>query len=179
MTNLDRAFGYSVALTLMVGGLSFANDARELEWVDLIPGGDAYYQQLEDAVGSGGQYFEDEDWGDDPLEEGVAMPVYPSGVVEELDGVRAKIPGFIVPLELAGEGEIKEFLLVPYFGACIHYPPPPPNQIVYVKLEKPVELESAWDPIWVTGELKTQFFESDIGSAGYTMAGQKIEEYEY
>ena len=179
MKNLDRAFGYSVVFMLVLGGLSFAKDARELDWVELIPGGEEYYQQVEEAAGSGGRFFEDEGWDEDPSEKEVAMPSYPSGVVKELDGIRAKIPGFIVPLELAGEGAVKEFLLVPYFGACIHYPPPPPNQIVYVKLKKPVELESAWDPIWVTGELKTQFFESDIGSAGYTMAGQEIEEYEY
>ncbi len=179
MRNLIRATGCSVVLTLVLGGVSFAKDARELDWVELIPGGETYYQQVEQAAGSGGRFFEEEDWDDSFSEEEVAMPVYPSGVVKELDGIEAKIPGFIVPLELAGEGKVKEFLLVPYFGACIHYPPPPPNQIVYVKLEKPVELESAWDPIWVTGELKTKFFESDIGAAGYTMAGQKIEEYEY
>ena len=70
-------------------------------------------------------------------------------------------------------------MLVPYFGACIHFPPPPANQIVYVILEKPVELESPWEPIWAIGELKTEFRGSDFGSAGYTMAGHTIEEYEY
>ncbi|MCG8368938.1 MAG: DUF3299 domain-containing protein, partial [Proteobacteria bacterium] len=65
------------------------------------------------------------------------------------------------------------------FGACIHYPPPPANQIVYVTLDKPVELESPWDPIWATGELKTESYESDLASAGYTMAGRTIEEYKY
>ena len=109
----------------------------------------------------------------------LTAPVYPQGVVEELDGIQAKLPGFMVPLELAEGGKIKEFLLVPYFGACIHFPPPPPNQVVYVILDEPIEIESPWDPIWATGELTTKFRGSDLGSAGYTMAGRSIEEYEY
>ena len=44
-----------------------------------------------------------------------------------LDGVRARIPGYVVPLESSAAGHL-EFLLVPYFGACIHTPPPPPTR---------------------------------------------------
>lgn len=180
MSNLNRAIGCCIALSLIVGGLSFASDVRELTWDDLVPAGELLQQQQPDH-GTGGDeaFFDDEDWGDDYFEEEFATPVYPSGVVDELDGIQAKLPGFIVPLELAGEGKVKEFLLVPYFGACIHYPPPPPNQIVYVTLDEPAEIESLWAPIWATGELKTQFRGSDLGSAGYTMAAHKIEEYEY
>ncbi|MDE0489037.1 MAG: DUF3299 domain-containing protein, partial [Gammaproteobacteria bacterium] len=70
-------------------------------------------------------------------------------------------------------------LLVPYFGACIHYPPPPANQIVYITAEEPRDLESTWEPIWATGELKTEFRESDLAYSGYTMAAEAIEIYEY
>ena len=74
---------------------------------------------------------------------------------------------------------MSEFLLVPYFGACIHFPPPPANQIVYVTAEEPLDLESTWEPIWATGELKTEFRESDLAYSGYTMAVQATEKYEY
>ena len=39
-------------------------------------------------------------------------------VVKALDGIEAKLPGF-VPLEISEAGLVTEFLLVPY-GACIH-----------------------------------------------------------
>ena len=156
-----------------------ADEARELTWDDLIPDGGMTQQPIVAGSGFDEESLDDEDWDEDSFEEMFATPVYPTGVVDELDGIQAKLPGFVVPLELAEDGKVKEFLLVPYFGACIHYPPPPPNQIVYVKLDEPVEILSAWDPIWATGELKTEMHDSDLGSAGYTMAGNSIEEYVY
>ena len=179
MSNLNRAIGSGVVLTLMLAGLAVAEEARELTWDDLIPGGGMTEQPVVAGPGFEEETFEDENWDESSFEETFSTPTYPTGVVEELNGIDAKLPGFVVPLELSGEGKVKEFLLVPYFGACIHYPPPPPNQIVYVKLDKPVELASAWDPIWATGELKTDFHESDYGAAGYTMVGKTIEEYVY
>jgi hypothetical protein len=184
MTNLNRVCGFGAVLALLSGGLSLANETRVLDWVELIPGGELYYQQLEATSGGVDDFWEEDDWesdawGDETFEEQAETPAYPSGVVDELDGVQVKIPGFIVPLELENEGKIKEFLLVPYFGACIHYPPPPPNQIVYVIMDEPFELESTWAPVWAKGELKTEFRGSELGSAGYTMLAKEIEEYEY
>jgi hypothetical protein len=43
-----------------------------------------------------------------------------------VEGMKARLPGYVVPLDTQPAG-IKEFLLVPYFGACIHSPPPPAN----------------------------------------------------
>ena len=179
MSNLKRSIGSGIALTLMLSGLTYAEDARELTWDDLIPDGGMTEQPVVAGSGFDEESFDDESWDESSFEETFATPVYPTGVVEDLDGIEAKIPGFVVPLELSGEGKVKEFLLVPYFGACIHYPPPPPNQIVYVKLDEPIQLVSAWDPIWVTGGLKTDFHSSEYGAAGYTMDGKTIEEYVY
>ena len=158
----QRATGFSLVLTLLFGALAVADEARELTWDDLVP--PSKTPELEPGFGPGNT--------------GGFSPA-PTGIVPTLDGVQAKIPGFVVPLELADGGKIKEFLLVPYFGACIHYPPPPPNQIVYVILDEPVEVESTWEPIWVTGELKTEFRGSSLGAAGYTMRADQIEVYEY
>ena len=68
-------------------------------------------------------------------------------IIQELDGKAAKIPGFIVPLEFDDDQVITEFFLVPYFGACIHVPPPPPNQIIYIKYKQGFKLESLYEPI--------------------------------
>ncbi|MDJ0750025.1 MAG: DUF3299 domain-containing protein [Woeseiaceae bacterium] len=176
MKSLNRAIGSGIVLATMLIGLSFADEARELTWDDLIPAGalpqEPVYLYDHDELA-------DDDWNEESLEKEFSTPTYSADVVDELNGVQAKLPGFVVPLELSGAGKVKEFLLVPYFGACIHYPPPPANQIVYVKLDKPVEIESPWDPIWATGELKTETYESDFVAAGYTMAAKKIEEYVY
>ncbi|MEM6512772.1 MAG: DUF3299 domain-containing protein, partial [Pseudomonadota bacterium] len=86
---------------------------------------------------------------------------------------------FVVPLEYSDKGRVKEFLLVPYFGACIHYPPPPPNQIVYVILDEAIALNSIWDPVWAIGTLQAERKGSELGTAGYTMAGIQVDEYVY
>ena len=179
MTISNRAIVYGIALSLLLGGISFAKEVRELTWDDLIPEGELAQQQPVYGGGGDEDLIPNDGWKDPAYDNPFSTPVYPSGVVEELNGVVAKLPGFVVPLAIVGDGKVKDFLLVPYFGACIHYPPPPPNQVVYVKLDEPIDLESTWDPIWATGELKTEFHGADVGSAAYTMVAQKIEEYEY
>ncbi len=67
-------------------------------------------------------------------------------VVKSLDGQQVKLPGYIVPLEVNEEGRTTEFLLVPYYGACIHVPPPPPNQIVHIFSEMGVRVEDSTSP---------------------------------
>ena len=95
----------------------------------------------------------------------------------ELDGQSLRIPGFVVPLDSEGE-VVKEFLLVPYFGACIHVPPPPANQIVYVKFSKGVPIHNIQDAIWVTGTLSTKGWQGDLATVGYSLSGVKISPYD-
>lgn len=103
---------------------------------------------------------------------------YSARPVPELDGQYVKLPGFIVPLESDEGGLIDEFLLVPYFGACIHVPPPPPNQLVYVKLKKPFDLKNMWEPYWVTGTINTRQWISDFADSEYTMTAERLDLYE-
>ncbi|WP_205472505.1 DUF3299 domain-containing protein [Agarivorans sp. Alg241-V36] len=104
-----------------------------------------------------------------PLDQ-VAQQNLNVSVNTELDGKPLRIPGFVVPLDVEGE-LVKEFLLVPYFGACLHYPPPPPNQIVYVTYSKGLQLEDLWEPVWVEGTIHTQVQTVEgVATAGYTIA---------
>ena len=107
--------------------------------------------------------------------------------IRKLMGKPIKIPGFAVPLEGDDGFEyVKEFLLVPTFGACIHVPPPPPNQVVHVILDKPVYFEKLMYAVWVSGivEIGEYFIEgsSDFGQqtydteTTYLLRGQKVEE---
>jgi hypothetical protein len=86
-----------------------------------------------------------------------------------LDGQKAKLPGFVVPLETDDHGNMTEFFLVPYYGACIHVPPPPPNQIIYVKLAKGIKTPEIWDPFWLKGVVRTHKVSNAVAGAAYTM----------
>jgi uncharacterized protein len=90
-----------------------------------------------------------------------------------------KMPGFVVPLELTSDGKVRELFLVPYVGACIHVPPPPPNQIVYVKLNQAIPLPSLYDAVWVIGTLRTQLKNARLGLAAYTLEATRVEPYEF
>ncbi len=109
--------------------------------------------------------------------------------VRKLIGKSIKIPGFAVPLEGDDGFEyVQEFLLVPTFGMCIHVPPPPPNQVIHVILDKPVHFEKILYAVWVTGiiEIGEYFIEgsSDFGQqtydteTSYLIRGQEVEEYD-
>lgn len=99
-------------------------------------------------------------------------------VREDLDGRTVKLPGFVVPVEADAE-ETTGFLLVPYYGACIHVPPPPANQTVYVITETGKgTAPGLFDVVWVSGTMSVKRIENDIAEAGYTLYATQIEPYE-
>jgi hypothetical protein len=159
----------------MVAAMSFAGvsfqatafeskEALELYWEDMVP--EDYIPKFDMTPPSGMQH-----------DNSMAQLEPDAPLREELNGKYVKIPGFVVPLE--GDADnITEFLLVPYFGACIHVPPPPSNQIVYVKFSEGVPIDNLYDAIWVTGILSTNGWKGDIASVGYTLKGEVITAFE-
>jgi hypothetical protein len=97
-----------------------------------------------------------------------------SSELSSLNGKPVKIPGFMVPLE-DNQKDVVEFLLVPSPQACIHVPPPPPNQMVYVKMKR--GSEAAQGPIWVYGTLNLVTKKSMYGDASFELIGEAIEPY--
>ncbi|MDR2365740.1 MAG: DUF3299 domain-containing protein [Zoogloeaceae bacterium] len=95
-----------------------------------------------------------------------------------MQGQAIRIPGFVVPLDADG-GALREFLLVPYFGGCIHVPPPPANQIIHVFAQSPLEDVRAMDAVWVSGTLDIDHTNSQMGNAGYSMKAQKVEPFQW
>ncbi len=143
----------------------------ELDWEELVPqdarsrfAGGGAPPPVHDYLGEGGM--------------AAAQPLDFS-VNQQLDGAGVRIPGFIVPLDVGKDGLVSEFFLVPYFGACIHVPPPPPNQIVYVKVDKGIALDSIYEAYWVTGKLKVAKKSTQLGAAAYSLAATKVEIYKY
>ena len=159
-----------------------ANDAasrgfREIGWEELLPDGEEerlaqLYQQQMAMLYSGG-----------PIAEGSAadqmIQIGTFNTVPELNEIKVRIPGYTVPFEFGANAEIKEFLLVPYYGACLHAPPPPPNQTVFVIAEDPIRLRDLAPAVWIEGPLFTQTQESELADAAYTIRGDRVETYTY
>lgn len=100
-----------------------------------------------------------------------------SPINSALDLRWVRLPGFVVPLEYDGNRVI-EFLLVPYFGACIHVPPPPPNQLVFVHFEQGLELDSLETPYWVSGQMTTGGRNTEYATAGYVIEASTMALYD-
>ncbi len=167
--------------TLAAAGSTMAapDEVRELAWEELMPQGWNPLDVLDALMGAG---RDDPDALSDNSVRAIELfnayqeAVRSAPVVRELDGRKIRLPGFVVPLDFEGT-EISEFLLVPYFGACIHVPPPPSNQIVYVKTVASYPLQGLFDPVWVTGKIRTDAYPNDLGDAGYTLQATIIEPY--
>lgn len=147
-----------------------AGAPRELDWDQLIPQASRGAFSAAPAVPAHDYLGEAGPAAQQPLD---------FNVEKSLDGARVKLPGFIVPLDIGKDGLVSEFFLVPYFGACIHVPPPPPNQIVYVTLSKGIALDSIYEAYWITGKMSLAKKSTRLGAAAYTIAGESVEVYQY
>lgn len=178
-----------IALSLSVHA-AHAAEPETLYWEDLIPPEgmialeEAYAAASSEADVSASEQSDLPEEGnilpgadpDDPLgTQPAATQIGTFHVVEELNGKTVRIPGFMVPFDINQMNEVKEFLLVPYFGACIHVPPPPPNQIIYVVSEEAVPF--GWEPVWLEGVLATSRNMNSLGNAAYTLTLSKLEPY--
>lgn len=94
-----------------------------------------------------------------------------------LDGEVVRVAGFVVPLDDLATGAA-EFLLVPYYGACIHTPPPPPNQMVHVTMDGgQLTAASPWEPVWVEGMLEVIAADTPYGVVSHRMRGRALHAY--
>jgi hypothetical protein len=155
---------FLLCFLLLLPFSAISNDVLKLDWLDLIP------EQERNQFDSLGMPKVDHNGA--TMEQSLV-----GGVRQELNGSMVKIPGFVIPLE-GDDKMITEFLLVPYFGACIHVPPPPPNQIIYVKFEKGAPIQQLWDVIYIVGTLKTETINSELAETGYLIEGVRLEEYD-
>jgi hypothetical protein len=161
-----RAFAVA-ALVLAVTGMRPAAVPADVR-------GDSVLAEIERAIAAGDPVTLD--W------KAMAALNYKTGEMPEtlrkLNGVVVRIPGFMVPLEDT-ETSVTEFLLVPYFGACIHVPPPPPNQMAHVLMQRNQNVEvNLWDPIWIVGKLTIENVESPYGMVGFQVTGERILPYD-
>ncbi len=180
-----------LCLALAMPVLSVSADSyKTLEWTDLMPQSDL------DALMSGPEITHDTP--ELPIDSQISNQVrqaieqaadsaYQKALVStdvrpELNETKVRIPGFMVPLEFNDKQQVTEFFVVPYFGACIHVPPPPPNQLIHVVYPKGFKLQDLYMPFWFQGVLKTEIFSKDVGTgkavSAYSMQVATIDDYE-
>lgn len=101
-----------------------------------------------------------------------------SRVVDAFNNINIRLPGFVVPIESNEEQRVTSFFIVPYFGACLHMPPPPPNQIIYVETKEGIELDVLYDPLLFEGTIVIEQTQNAVANSAYTMRLNSAEPYE-
>lgn len=168
-------FWLAVAFGLMTTLAQAAKQATTIDWLDLLPPED---RAAMENIGEEMEKLNAEQLasGEDRITQETKLPsvMTSTAVRQELDGDYVRIPGFLVPLELNERGEAISFFLVPYFGACIHVPPPPPNQIIYITFPDGIPSDAIYDPYWVTGTLKVEEVVNDVAHSTYSIDAEHI-----
>ncbi len=153
-------------------GRLIGGGVREIGWDDLMP---EDWDPLKLLEGRGLEAISDGDPRSEALMREIREQWDQAPTRGELEGLRIRIPGYVVPLDMLG-GDIREFLLVPYMGACIHTPPPPANQIIQVVSARRQALQTM-DAVWVVGTLKVGRSDTRMGVSGYVLDATRIEPY--
>jgi hypothetical protein len=146
---------------------------RTLKWDELVPAG---WDPMKDFKGMDFNILSDADPRAASMLQKLRDAWDNAPTNPALEGQAVRIPGFVVPLEEGKDG-LKEFLLVPYFGACIHSPPPPANQIIHVLPKTPLAGVRSMDAVWVSGPLVAARTDTYMGAGGYRIEALKVEPY--
>ena len=161
--NRRKLMASMAALTLMPQ-MARAESYIDLEWADLVPSGQTFIPPvLEGLI----------DHDRAPL---VSQQPESNGVRTEWNGQIVRLPGFIVPIDYSGTG-VTAFILVPFVGACVHVPPPPANQLVFVTTEKPFDSEGLYEPVNVTGMFGVSSISTQLAEIGYALSADRIEPF--
>jgi hypothetical protein len=175
-------YGIVLILSMATCGL-FIEEANaekkytEIEWTQLMPADDLealmnppdFIKDITDGASNDNIAALGEMSKDDETALRFKQALKSSRIVEGFDKARVRLPGFIVPLQTDEQQRITQFFIVPYFGACLHLPPPPPNQIIYSEYPEGIELANLYDPYWFEGQLIIDQTEKELGSSAYTM----------
>ena len=155
-----------------------AAEFRELMWEDLMSPADLA-AILNAPMLSHDSFGWEDQIGGDPADDAYKNALQSFDVNPDVLNERIMIPGFIVPTAYDDDRRITEFFLVPYFGACIHLPPPPPNQIIYVRFQEGVSIDDSYEPHAVKGELTSEVMRNNLADSAYSIEAEDVEIYTY
>ncbi|WP_241972424.1 DUF3299 domain-containing protein [Aliidiomarina soli] len=181
-----RVSQWVVLAGLMISAVDVEADTPvTIEWVELMP--EHLLEALDNLPMLEHDYSDDavdpftDEW-NDPYADAWNDILTSTEVVTRYADTVIRLPGYIVPLDIDDKQRVRSFFLVPYFGACIHVPPPPPNQLIYVD-EVPAEVnlrvEDMYTAYWLTGRLSLEINSHELGTAAYRVKMQTIELYQY
>ncbi len=156
-----------IGMTVLAGLPSnvLAGDIINLEWRDLVPEGETPLPPSVQGL-----------FGHDETDTLIAEQPRSSGVRRDWNGQVVSLPGFIVPIDYSGTG-VKAFILVPYVGACVHVPPPPANQLVFVTTSEPYENAGLFEAVTVVGRFGTSSTSTQFANTSYTLTADDIAPY--
>ena len=168
----------SLALWSQLAAAQNPDQVQEVEWIDLLSKADL------DAILNPPEMTHDGYGWQEQLKESSEGEAYLKAL-ESVDvnpdvlNKRIMIPGFVVPTVFDEDRKVREFFLVPFFGACIHLPPPPPNQIIYVSYERGLELQNLYDAYTVHGTLTSDVVRNDMATSAYRLEAEGVSLYSY
>ncbi|WXL25751.1 DUF3299 domain-containing protein [Ectopseudomonas mendocina] len=152
-------------------------DIPETDWLELMPEADRQALENMPEITHDGAEQDSGFYGPGGLrqqDKGLPDVMYSSKTVPAFDGKDVRLGGYPVPLESDSKGNSTLFFLVPYPGACIHVPPPPPNQLVLVRYPKGISLDDIYAPLWVTGKMKIEQVNNELADAAYALDAQNV-----
>lgn len=141
---------------------AWASEYVDLSWSDLVPEGEGFIPPVLQGI------FEHD--------QSTMMSEQPdsSGIRTDWNGMNVRLPGYIVPIDYSGTG-VTAFILVPFVGACVHVPPPPANQLVFVTTEKPYVSSGMFEAVRVTGMFGSASTQTQIADIGYALSADQID----
>lgn len=179
MSMTFRKFLYAFfSMAVLLSQLAHGRDSEfeAVDWVDLMSRDDVNAILNAPAMSHEGYGWE-EQLAEDPESEAYRKALQSFDVNADLIDKRIMLPGFIVPTAYNENRQVIEFFLVPFFGACIHLPPPPPNQIIHVTYEQGLTLDNLYDAHVVRGLLTAETVRNDLASSAYSMQAHDVSIY--
>jgi hypothetical protein len=160
---------------LLTSGLVRA-ELPETDWLELMPKSDQKALEAMPEIDHNSPEAQGTFDAKGGLKQSKGLPavMYSAKTVPAMNGKNIRIGGYPVPLETDAKGRSTLFFLVPYPGACIHVPPPPPNQLVLVRYPKGLKLDDIYTPLWVMGTLKVETVSNDKADAAYALDASKV-----
>ncbi|GGE35470.1 hypothetical protein GCM10007421_06570 [Halopseudomonas oceani] len=153
-----------------------ASEPLTVDWLDLLPAED--YQAMLDMpeIDHGTGLDAEGNFSNSLRQRDNSLPevMYSTRVVAKYDGKNLRIGGYPVPLETDDNGRYTSFFLVPYAGACIHVPPPPPNQIILVEYPAGIAIDDIYQPYWVQGTLRVEQTSNELADASYQLQAARV-----
>ncbi len=148
-----------------LGKAAWADEVIDLEWEDLLPEGAPIPKQ---------NWFLDNIH--DSLDNFLGRQPASSGVRGDYNGKIVRIPGYIIPIDMDGTG-VTSFILAPFIGACVHVPPPPANQLIFVTTQEPYETKGLFEAVNVTGMFGVSSISTQLADIGYALSADEIEPF--